>query len=169
MDGNTVIGYEAWYPCSVIGDCEDPNDWRANSQVYDAAPDYDAPFAPHDVCARHVITDIDDDMTVISGYEEWYSCAETSDYEQEEPPNYLIIEQYDRDSMVGFEQQRFADFIAAQDDELPQFSSNRERIAAWVASAYVAAEDDDEEEDERFVSVRDLEVSDVVSQWSELY
>ena len=170
-DRNTVIGYEAWYPCSVIGDFEDPNDWRANSPLYDAAAEYDASFTPHDVCARRVITDdVDDDMTDISGYEQWYSCPETNDYEQEMPPNYLTIEQYDSDSMVGFEQQRFAEFLGAQDDELPQFSSDRGRIAAWVAGAYVAAGDDDEEdEQEEFVSIRDLEVSDVVSQWSELY
>ena len=167
-DGNTVVGYEAWYPCSVIDDCEDLREWRPNGHIYDAAAEHDASCAPHDVCARPIITDIDDDMTVVSGYEEWYSCAETNAYEQEEPPNYITIEQYDGVSMVGFEQRRFAEFLAAQDDELPQFSSDRERIAAWIAAAYVAV-DDNEEEEEEYVSVWDLEGSDVVSQWSEIY
>ena len=72
--------------------------------------------------------------------------------------------------MLEVEQQRFAEFLAAQDEELPQFSSDRERIAAWIATAYVAAEDDDaEDEDEEYVSVWDLKGSDMVSQWSEIY
>ena len=109
------------------------------------------------MCARPVI---DDDVTVISGDETWYSCAESIEDEQGEPPNYLTFEQYD---MLEFEQQRFAEFIAAQDEELPQFSSDRERIAAWIATAYVAAEDDE------YVSVWDLGGSDVVSRRSEIY
>ena len=171
-DGNTVVGYEAWYPCSVIDDCEDPRDCRPNGQVPDAAADYEASRAAYDVCARPLIPDVDDDMTVISGYEEWYSCAETNAYEQEEPSNPIAIKKYDGVSAVGFEQRRFAEFLAAQDDELPQFSSDRERIAAWIATAHVAPGDDDDEEDEeeeKYVSVWDLEGSDVVSQWSEIY
>ena len=91
-DGNTVIGYEAWYPCSVIDDCEDRRDRRANGQVYNAAANYEASCAPHYVCARPVITDIDDEVTINnSGYETWYSCAETIEDEQDDPPKYLTF------------------------------------------------------------------------------
>ena len=161
-DENTVIGYEAWYPSSVIDDCGDPRDRCANSQVHDAAAEYEVSCASHDVCARPIITGIDDYRTVISGYETWYSCAEIIEDEQEEPLHDLIFEHCDSVSMVEFEQQRFAEFIAAQDDELPQFSSDRERIAAWIATAYVAAEEEDEEDEgEGYVSFWDLEGSDV--------
>ena len=106
-------------------------------------------------------------MTVVSGYETWYSCAEIPEDEQDDQSKYLTFEQYDSESILEVEQQRFAEFLAAQDEELPQFSSDRERIAAWIATAYVA--DDTEDEDEESVSVQDLRGSDIVSQWSEIY
>lgn len=34
-DGNTVMGYEAWYPSSVTGDYEEPDDWRFGKQPED--------------------------------------------------------------------------------------------------------------------------------------
>lgn len=168
-DGNAVNGYEAWYPSSIIDECEDLREWHPNSHVHAAAADYEASFAPYAVCARLITTNIDDDMTVISGDETWYSCAETIEDEQEDPPTYLTIEQYDSMSMLGFEQQRLSEFLAAQDEELPRFSSDGERIAAWIANAYVAVEDDDEDDEgEGNMAVWDLEDSDVVSQWSEI-
>ena len=170
-DGNTVIGYEAWYPCSVIGDCEDPRDCRTNGQGYDAAADYEVSCAPHEVCARRVITDMDDGATVVSDYETWYSCAETIEDEQDDPPNYLTFEPYGSESMLESEQQRFAEFLAGQNNKMPRFSSDRERIAAWIATAYVVADDDDDTEsrDEEYLPVQDLSGNDVVSQWSEIY
>ena len=178
--GNTVIGNEAWYPCSVIGDYEEPSDWRPNNQFDYASAEHRNSYAPQNVCARPVITDIDDDVTVVSGYEEWYSCFETHEHEREEPlptqtqtqtQTHFTIEHHDRVSALGFEQRRFAEFLAAQNDALPRFASDGERIAAWIAAAYVAAGGDDEEEDEggEFVSFPDLECSDVVSLWSERY
>ena len=176
-DGNAVNGYEAWYPSSIIDDCEDPREWHPNSHVYAAAAaaaaEYEASYAPYEVYACRATTDIDDDMTVISGDETWYSCAETIEDEQDEPPTYLTMEQYDSMSMLGFEQRRFSEFLAAQDEELPRFSSDGERIAAWIANTYVAVEDDDEDEgeddSEEDVVVWDLEDDDVVSQWSEIF
>ena len=119
--------------------------------------------------ACRATTDIDDDMTVISGDETWYSCAETIEDEQEEPPTYLTIEGYDSMSLLEFEQQRFSEFLAAQDEELPRFSSDGERIAAWIANAYVAVGDDDEDEGEEYATVWEFEGEDAVSQWSEIF
>ena len=179
-DGNTVIEYEAWYPSSVIDDREEdtrdchPNN---NNHVHDAAAaDYKPSYAAQYVCARPIMTYIndDDDTTIISGNKTWYSCPKTINYNQEEPPDH----HYDSDSSFEFEQQRFAEFLAARDDELPRFASDRERVAKWIENAYVVVDDGDgddgsevEEEvrEEEYVFIQDLDNSDVVSLWSEIY
>lgn len=38
-DGNTVMGYEAWFPCSVAGDYEESDDWRWGGQMRETAAD----------------------------------------------------------------------------------------------------------------------------------
>ena len=47
-DGNAVNGHEAWYPCSIIDDCQDLREWHPNSHVYAAAADYEASCAPYE-------------------------------------------------------------------------------------------------------------------------
>ncbi len=130
-DGNTVLGYEAWYPCSVIGDYEEPVDWRASRPIDDVAADEDT-----------TLPDYDDKQTVYTGYELWYPNSETSDI-----------------PTLDIEQRRFAEFLAAQDNELPQFASDRDRIAAWIASSSVIEDEDDD------VSVVGHETTDMVTQW----
>ena len=74
--------------------------------------------------------------------------------------------------MMDFEQRRFADFLAAQDEELPQFASDRERIAAWIVDS--SDDDDEREEADDDVSVLDLEEyeeeedTDAVCLWSKI-
>ena len=158
-DGNDVMRYETPYPDSVIDAYSDPSDpfpTNNHNHIHNPAPAYDPPRAANATYARPLITDIDDDMAVISGDEEWYSCPET--YE-EEPPDYLFI----------IEPRHFATFLAAQDEELPQFESDRGRVARWVDSIYVGDEDDEDEEGCMGVWERERESSDAVSLWSEIY
>ena len=86
-DGNTALGYEAWYPSSVLGDSE-----------------------------------------------AWYPGTETDD-EHGQPVHHCATARGDDTAKFEAEQRRFAEFLAAQDDKLPQFSSGRERITTWIASS----------------------------------
>lgn len=130
-DGNTVMGYEAWYPSSVTGEYEEPRDWRR--QPEEPAVEDEGEDTEYDDHGRPV----DSDGNIVVG-----------DYEEESQ---------DDVSMLGFEQQRLAKFLAAQNSELPQFQSDRERIAAWIATSSVADGDDG--------SVLDGETREMVSQW----
>ena len=134
-DGNTVLGYEAWDPCSVFGDDEEPADWRAGRQTHEPEADNQAVHQGNDECRSRILTDLDE-MTVITGYEAWYPSSEADEHEQ--LGNHHTTTQ-DEMPMLEMEQQRFTDFLVAQDDELPQFSSDRERITAWISTACVAA------------------------------
>ena len=127
-DGNTVMGYEAWYPSSVTGDYEEPDDWRAGRQPEDSAFGMEVENPEHDEhgCSIPDPADSDGD-TVIGAYEE--------------PENWHVVTKDDL-SMVEFEEQRLAEFLAAHDDELPKFQSDRERIAAWIATSSVADDGD---------------------------
>ena len=149
-DGNTVLGYEAWYPCSVVGDYEEPADWRAGRQTHEPQ----AEIQGYDDCGRRIVADLDE-KTVVTGYEAWYPSSETEEHEQ--PENYHTTTQDDV-LLLEIEQQRFAKFLAAQDDELPQFSSDRARVAAWIATACVFDKDDD-------VSVLNSGTRSMVSEW----
>ena len=153
-DGNTVLGYEAWYPCSVVGDYEEPADWRAGRQTHEPQADSQAEIQEYDDCGRRIVADLDE-KTVVTGYEAWYPSSETEEHEQ--PRNYHTTTQDDV-LLLEIEQQRFAKFLAAQDDELPQFSSDRARVAAWIATACVFDQDDD-------ISVLNSERKSMVSEW----
>lgn len=125
-DGNTVMGYEAWYPSSVTGDYEEPDDWRAGRQPEDPAVGMEVEHPEHDECGRGILDSADSDGdSVIDGYEE--------------PETWHTVTKDDM-SMVDFEEQRLAEFLAAQDEELPGFQSDRKRIAAWIATS---SDDDD--------------------------
>ena len=116
-DGNTIMGYEAWYPSSVTGEYEEPNEWRVGRQPEEPAIEDEGENTEYDDYGRPADSD---GNTVVGGYEE----------PQDDVP------------MVGFEQQRLAEFLAAQGSELPQFQSDRERIAAWIATSAVVDGDD---------------------------
>ncbi|CAD6574257.1 MAG: hypothetical protein ASARMPREDX12_006481 [Alectoria sarmentosa] len=122
-DGNTVTGYEAWYPSSVLGDHEEADDWRAGRQAV-GNEDQDLEF---DDCDTLHSADSDEDTVV-------------GDDEEESENWHMTI--HDDVSVIDFEQQRFAEFLAAHDEELPLFRSDRERIAAWIATSSVGDDDD---------------------------
>ncbi len=122
-DGNTVMGYEAWYPSSVTGDYEEPADWRAGRQAEDSADEMEIEDPEHQI--------------VIDGSETWFSCSGS---EYQDPMEWCTGTQDEDVSMVDFEQQRFAEFLAAHDEEIPEFQLDRERIAKWIATSSV---DDD--------------------------
>ena len=131
-DGNTVMGYEAWYPSSVTGDYEEPDDWRTGRQIHDSAVDNEAQSSEYDDCGNLILNSADsDEDTVVEGSESWYETSATSEYEE---PDIWRAAGLDDVPVVDFEQQRFAEFLAAQDEELPHFQSDRERIAAWIAT-----------------------------------
>ena len=155
-DGNTVLGYEAWYPCSVVGDCEEPANWRAGSQTHEPQADSQAEIQVYDDCGRRIVADLDE-KTVVTGYEAWYPSSETEEHEQ--PGNHHTTTQDDV-LLLEIEQKRFAEFLAAQDHELPQFSSDKERIAAWIATACVANDEDGD-----YISVWEWETEDYSSEW----
>ena len=150
-DGNTVLGYEAWYPSSVLDDDDEQSaaDWFA--AVPQQTPDM---AADEDRCTLDGNT-----VVTVTGYDEAYYPASIIDHYYAEEAYYpaSIIDHYYDDPAdddtpsnkldILEEQRRFADFLAAQDDELPQFSSDRERVAAWIAAACApdaAADDDDD-------------------------
>ena len=151
-DGNTVLGYEAWYPCSVVGDYEEPADWRAQTHEPETEDQ------EYDDCGHRIVADLDE-KTVVTGYEAWLPSSETETEEHEQPGNYHTTTQDDV-FLLEIEQKRFAEFLAARDHELPQFSSDKERIAAWIATACVA---DDEDGDN--ISVWEWETEDYSSEW----
>ena len=115
-DGETVIGgYEAWYPCSVVGDYEEPDDYRVGKPIHNTPIDNDAQNSDYDYFSVLDEKDIaDEDHGCTLHFEDDHACA------------------------LAYEQQRFAQFLAASDEEQPQFSSDNERIAAWIASFSVA-------------------------------
>ncbi|KAF6217759.1 hypothetical protein HO133_006586 [Letharia lupina] len=154
-DGNTVMGYEAWYPCSVTGEYEEPDDWRTGRQNRDSAVDKDAQYPEYDDCGRRTLCSAEPEGdTVTGGYEACYPNSVPDEYE--EPENWRTGTQA-YVPMIDFEQQRLAEFLAAQEEELPQFQSDRERIAAWIATSSVADDED--------VSVLDCETKETVFQW----
>ena len=114
-DGETVMGYEAWYPSSVTGDYEEPDDFRVGKAVHNAPIDNDGQESD---C-------------------EYFSALDEKDIADEEHGCTLHFEDDDT-CALDYEQQRFAHFLAASDEELPQFSSDKERIVAWIASTSVA-------------------------------
>lgn len=121
--GNTVMGYEAWYPSSVTGEYEEPDNWRAGRQAdEDPVVEDEGEDTEYDDCGRSTLYSVDSDGNTVVG-----------DYE-EEPQ--------DDAPMVEFEQQRLVEFLAAQDEEVSRFQSDRERIAAWIATSSVADGDD---------------------------
>ena len=119
-DGNTVMGYEAWYPSSVIGDYEEPADWCAGRQAEDSADEMEIEYPEQD--------------TVVDGSEAWFPCSAS---EYQEPMDWCTGTQDEDVPMVDFEQQRLAVFLAAQDVEIPRFQSDKERIAKWIAASSV--------------------------------
>lgn len=147
-DGNTVMGYEAWYPSSVTGDYEEPGDWHAGRQAEDPEVEDEAEYPQHDEYGCRTLYSADcDGNTVFGGYEAPDSNSMIGDYEEPQ----------DDVPTIQFEQQPLAEFLAAQDEELPQFQSDKERIAAWIDTSSVV--DGDE------VSVLDYETKEMVSQW----
>ena len=146
-DGNTVLGYEAWYPCSVVGDVEEPDEWRVGRQNYERDVDGETEYQG-------------EGNTVISGSESWYStCSTLFDFDQH---IYMHTTVKSDTSALEIEQRRFAEFLAAQDHELPQFASDRERVAAWIGSSFPTADR------EEIVSVWGDGTGSVASQWSEI-
>ena len=124
-EGNTVVGYEGFYPSSVLDEYEED------------AGEYGR-CAPADSS--------DTDSFTITGYydEAWYPHSEIDVYDD-----------------IDMEQQRqLAEYLAAQNDELPQFSSDRERITAWIFGCS-GINDDDEDGDD--VSILDLNTSGVMN------
>ena len=142
-DGKTVLGYEAWYPSSVM---DDDDDQSANRFAHPQMPDE----AENDVADVH--GDLDGE-TFVTAYEEAYYPGSIMDQYQEAGED-----NNDGPKLDMAEQQRreLADFFAAQDNELPQFSSDRERVAAWI----IASSDDGEEHDDAAVCDREM-----VSEW----
>ena len=112
-DGETVIGgYEAWYPCSVTGEYEEPDEYRVGKPIHhapinndDQQPDYEC------------FSTLEDEKDIA---DEDYGCT--------------LHSKDDETCTLNYSQQRFAQFLAASDEDLPQFSSNKARIAAWIAS-----------------------------------
>lgn len=132
-DGNTIMGYEAWYPSSVTGDYEEPDDLRAGRQIEDSAVDNEAQDPDYDDCGSPIVHCAEpEETTIVGGSEAWYLISVTGEYEE---PASSGTDTQDNVSMIEFEQQRFTEFLAAQDEELPQFQSDRERIAAWIATS----------------------------------
>lgn len=143
-DGNTVMGYQAWYPCSVTGEYEEPDDWRAGRQVQDPAVEDESEYPEYDECGERTLYSVNSDGNTIVG-----------SYETPHPNS--VVSNYEEISMLQFEQSRLAKFLAAQDDELPQFQSDRERIAAWIATSPVADGDN--------ASLLDYETEEMAGQW----
>ena len=116
-DGETVIGgYEAWYPCSVTGEFEEPDECRAGKVVHNAPIDNNDDQEPdYEYSSALDERDIAD---------EDYGCT--------------LHSKDDDACTLDYEQGRFAQFLAASDEELPHFSLDKERIAAWIASFPVA-------------------------------
>lgn len=138
-DGNTVTGYEADYPSSVIGDYEEPDDVRTGRQIQDSAVDDEVQCPEYDGYGRRILYTADwDGKLIFDGYEAMYSSSVIS--QDEDAEDGCDITEDDM-SMLDFEQQRFAEFLTAQDEEMGQFQSDRERIAAWIATAFVADDD----------------------------
>ena len=109
------MGYEAWYPSSVTGDYEEPDDFRAGRKTRDVAMDNEPQDSDYDDCGLRVQDPADfDEVSIVSEYNA---------------------------PMLDFEQRRFAEFLAARDEELAQFQSDRERIASWIATSSVAGHD----------------------------
>ena len=135
-DGNTVMGYEAWYSSSVTGEYEEPDDWRAGRRAHEDAAVEDE--GEYNDCGRRTLCSADSNGNTVGG-----------DYEDPKDDGYT----------VEFEQQRLAEFLAAQNEEASylQFQSDRERIAAWIAASSVVDGDNG--------SVLDCEMKEMVSQW----
>ena len=141
-DGNTVMGYEAWYPSSVLDDDDDdddddePDNWRPDGQMHDFAADTEAPDGESDVCGNRIQCSARSNGEKTNNvFEAWDPISVLGDYEEPEREQDDFI-------MLYFEQHQFTNFLAAQDDELPQFQSDRERIAAWIATSAAADGDD---------------------------
>ena len=132
IDGNEAIKY-------IIED-EEPDDcsvgyWDTYRDVEDPAVEDEGEDPAYDECGERTLYSVDfDGKTIVGSYETPHPNSVVSDYEE---PQVNI-------PMLEFEQQRLAEFLAAQDEELPQFQSDRERIAAWIATSPVA--DDETEE-----------------------
>ena len=123
-DGNTVVGYEAWYPSSVMSG-DDYYEGEVQNGCYA----------------------VDDEKTAISGYE---ADSETTTLYDDNDDDVIIC-------TLDFEQHRFAEFLAASDDELSRFSADRERIAKWIAAVSVSVSvADDDEGDDGDISVFEL-------------
>ena len=116
-DGETVIGgYEAWYPCSVTGEYEEPDEYRVGKPIHHASIDNDDQQSDYECFST-----LEDEQNIA---DEDYGCTFHSEN--------------DDTCTLDHSQQRFAQYLAASDEDLPQISSNKERIAAWIASFSVA-------------------------------
>lgn len=140
-DGNTVVKYliegfddcsvngESWHPCSVTDKYGEPDDGRTGRQVEDPAIEDEGEYPEYDERGRRSMYSADSHgNTIFGSYETPHPNSVISDYEDPHKGHYDV-------PMLKFEQQRLAEFLAAQDDELPQFQSDRERIAAWIATS----------------------------------
>ena len=136
-DGNTVMGYEAWYPSSVLDDDDDePDDCRPDGQMHDSAADTEAQNGESNLCGDRIRCSARSNGEKTNNvFEAWDSISVIGDHEE-------LDREQDDVIMLYFEQHRFTNFLAAQDDELPQFQSDRERIAAWIATSAVTDGDD---------------------------
>lgn len=148
------MGYEAWYPSSVTGDYDEPDDWRAGRQPEDSVIEDEDECPEYDDCGRPFPYSTDSEGNTVVCHEAWYASSVLGDYEE---PEAECAPTQDDDLVLDFEQQRLAEFLAAQEDELPQFQSDRERIAAWIATSSVS--------DDRDASVLDPETKQMVSHW----
>ena len=116
-DGETVIGgYEAWYPSSVTGEYEEPDEYRVGKVVHNAPINYEDHGSDYEYFST-----MEDEKDIA---DEDYGCT--------------LHSEDDDACTLDYEQRRFAQFLAASDEELPHFSSDKERIAAWIANFPVA-------------------------------
>ena len=116
-DGETVIGgYEAWYPSSVTGEFEEPDEYRVGKVVHNAPINNDDQQSDYEYFST-----LEDEKDIA---DKDYGCT--------------LHSEDDDACALDYEQQRFAQYLAASDEELPHFSLDKERIAAWVASFSVA-------------------------------
>ena len=147
-DGNTVVGYEAWFPCSVVGDYEDDGEGDAVVSGY---------------CYPNFYLESENG----NGYEEEEESIPDYNYRDDErqssssgsyctAPALQSNQHGFAPTTTSTEQQRiFSDFLAARNEEFHLlFESDMERIAKWVVGACGAGDEEVE--------------WDVVSQWSEI-